>query len=157
MSRLALPFGIILALTVALPVAASGGTHTQSFTDIIHRSDTTTDSNPCNGDTVSIQETVNGVDHVTFFPASDETWATFTTESSFTATDTGTGVVYTGHATFWGNFNLNRQNSNQTFTATIRATGSDGSTILYHDTMHLTLLPSGDVAVSFDKPLVSCG
>jgi hypothetical protein len=95
--------------------------------------------------------------HVTYFSASDEAWGTFTEEDSFTATDESTGVVYAGHDTFWGNFNLNQQNSNSTFTATIRATGSDGSTLAYHETGHFTMLPSGDVAVSFDKASLTCG
>ena len=150
--------GVAVAALVSAGVAsAAGGTHTQSFTDNFHGTQTATGVNPCTGNTVDISQTTNLVDHVTFFPASDEVWATFTEEDSFTAVDQGTGVVYTGHSTFWGNFNLNKQNSNSTFTATIRARGSDGSTIAYHDVAHFTMLPNGDVSVSFDKPSVTCG
>lgn len=157
MHRPTLFAGLILALTMAAPVAAAGGDHTQSFTDTFHGYQTETNVNPCNGDTVDISETSNVVNHVTYFPASDEVWGTFTEEDKQSATDEGTGVVYTGHATFWGNINLNRQNANSTFTGTIRATGSDGSTIAFHETEHFTMLPSGGISVSFDKVSLTCG
>lgn len=116
MRRPGLLAGLILALAVAAPVAAAGGDHTQSFTDTFHGYQTDTQVNPCNGDTVNISETSSVVNHVTYFPASDEVWGTFTEEDSQSAYDVGTGVTYVGHATFWGNINLNRQNANSTFT-----------------------------------------
>lgn len=155
--RLGVFAGLALAVGVALPVAAAGGTHTQTFTDHFHGSQTTTQPNPCTGNMVDITETTNSVMHVTFFPASDESWATFTEEDNFTAVDEGTGVVYTGHATFWGNQNVNRQNSNSTFTSSIHARGSDGSTIALHEVGHITMLPDGNIAVQFDKPSLTCG
>lgn len=148
---------VAAALALAGAAAAAGGTHTQSYTDTFHGTQTTTDYNPCSGDVVDLSMTTNDVAHVTYFPASDESWFTFTEEDSFTATDEGTGVVYTGHATFWGGGNVNRQNSNSTFTSTIRGRGSDGSTISYHEIGHFTMLPDGELAVSFDKPRVTCG
>jgi hypothetical protein len=147
--------GVILGL--AGGASAAGGTHTQTSTDNFHGAQTVVQVNPCTQNAVDISENTNLVNHVTYFPASDEAWGTFTEEDSFTATDQGTGVVYSGHDTFWGNFNVNRQNSNSTFTSTIRATGSDGSTIAYHEVGHFTLLPSGDISVSFDKPSLTCG
>jgi hypothetical protein len=147
----------VAALAIAATAAAAGGTHTQSMTQNFHGTQTTTDLNPCNGDTVDINQDSNIVFHITYFPASDEEWSTFTEEDKFTASDEGTGVLYTGHSTFWGNFNTNRQNSNSTFTSTIRGTGSDGSTILYHEVGHDTMLPDGQIAVSFDKPTLTCG
>jgi len=149
--------GLILALAVAAPVAAAGGDHTQTFTDTFHGSQTITGVNPCNGDTVDISATSNVVSHVTYFPDGDELWGTFTDEDAFSAYDVGTSVTYTGHDTFWGNVNLNRQNANSTFTATIVATGSDGSRIAYHETAHFTMLPNGDVSVSFDDINLTCG
>jgi hypothetical protein len=144
----------VAALAIAATAAA---THTQSMTQNFHGTQTTTDLNPCNGDTVDLSLDSNSVFHITYFPASDEEWSTFTEEDKFTASDEGTGVVYTGHSTFWGNFNMNRQNSNSTFTSTIRGAGSDGSTILYHEVGHYTMLPSGQIAVTFDKPSLTCG
>lgn len=147
----------LVVLAIATSAAAAGGSHTQSMTQNFHGTQTTTDLNPCNGDTVDLNLVSNTVFHITYFPASDEEWSTYTEEDKFTASDEGTGVVYTGHSTFWGNFNMNRQNSNSTFTSTIRGTGSDGSTILYHEVGHFTMLPSGQIAVSFDKPSLTCG
>jgi hypothetical protein len=147
----------LAALVIAASAAAAGGTHTQSMTQNFHGTQTTTDLNPCNGDTVDLNLDSNIVFHITYFPSSDEEWSTFTEEDKFTASDEGTGVLYTGHSTFWGNFNMNRQNSNSTFTSTVRGTGSDGSTILYHEVGHYTMLPNGQIAVSFDKPSLTCG
>jgi hypothetical protein len=41
---------------------------------------------------------------------------------------------------------MNEQNSNSTFTGSVHVTGSDGSTISYHEVDHFTMLPSGDVS-----------
>ncbi len=147
----------VVALALAGSASASGGTHTQSFTDNFHGTQTSTQVNPCTGNPVDIVETTNMVQHVTYFPAGDESWFTFTEEDRFTAVDEGTGVVYTGHSTVWGGQNLNRQNSNSTFTNNFRGTGSDGSTIAYHEVAHFTMLPDGNVSVSFDTVTVTCG
>lgn len=135
---------------------ASGGGHTQSITQTFHGSQSYTDVNPCNGDTMDFTAASNMISHETYFPASDELWATFTEEDNFTAVDEGTGVVYTGHSTAWGNFNLNQQNANQTFTFSAHATSSDGSTFTGHEVSHVTLLPDGTVSVSFDKLSLTC-
>ena len=82
---------------------------------------------------------------------------TFTEEDKVTGVDQGTGVVYTGHSTVWANFNVNQRNANDTFTNSIHVTGSDGSTISYHDVMHETWNANGDPTVSIDKPSLTCG
>jgi hypothetical protein len=136
---------------------AAGGSHTQTFTDNYHGTQSVALVNPCTGDALVGSEHTNSVLHVTYFVQSDESWATFTETDSFTAVDQTSGATYSGHDTFWGNANVNRQNSNSTFTSTVHATGSDGSTISYHEVGHITMLPDGNVAVSFDKPSLSCG
>ena len=146
-----------VALAIAGSAAAAGGDHTQTITENFHGTQTSADVNPCTGNAVSINETTNMVFHVTYFPASDEEWFTFTEEDKVTAVDQGTGVVYTGHATTWGNQNVNRQNANWTTTSSLRVTGSDGSSITSHDVAHVTMLPDGSVSVSFDKPRLTCG
>lgn len=161
-SRIALVMLAVVATVAAALVAvngaaAAGGTHTQSITDNFHGTQTLTDVNPCTGNAIDLSMTSNIVEHITFFPASDEAWGTFTEEDNFTGVDEGTGVTYTGHSTFWGGFNVNEQNQTSTFTASIRGKGSDGSTIAYHEVGHFTLLPSGDVSVSFDRPTLTCG
>jgi Co/Zn/Cd efflux system component len=45
------------------------------------------------------------VNHVTFFPAGDEVWATFTDTGKITLLDSN-NLTYTGHLTAWDNFNL---------------------------------------------------
>jgi hypothetical protein len=161
----------MLALALVGVAGASGGAHTQSFTETFHGTLTNELNeqiaqergeeyeppvNPCTGNELQVVEDVNLVNHITFFPAGDEVWATFTQTSRLTATEEASGVSYTGHATFWGNFNVNRQNENSTFTGTIRARGSNGSTLTFHEVSHFALRPDGKVAVSFEKPRVTC-
>jgi hypothetical protein len=157
--------GRLAALSLSMAVAALGSTgvasaaggHTQTYTDNYHGTQVVTNPNPCTGNPLVGTADTNSVLHVTYFVDSDESWMTFTEEDKFTAVDQGTGVVYTGHDAIWGNQNINRQDSNGTFTGSIRATGSDGSAITYHEVGHITMLPDGNVAVSFDKPSLSCG
>jgi len=65
-------------------------------------------------------------------------------------------VTYSGHSTFWGNFNVNERNANTTFTASIHIRGSDGSSLDAHDVSHVTYNGNGEITVSFDKPRFVC-
>lgn len=118
-------------------------------------------TNPCTGDTFNGGQGAlfdgNLVAHVTYFTNSDEAWSTFTETGSITATDDGTGVTYTGHATAWGNFNMNERNQNSEFTLTIHATGADGSSITAHQTAVFVMNANGQVTVNFQKMSLSCG
>jgi hypothetical protein len=96
------------------------------------------------------------VNHVTFFPAGDEVWATFTETGKVTLTDSN-GVTYTGHLTAWGNFNMNEKNANNSFTLTVMLAGSDGSSITAHEVQHFALNANGVVTVNFDRMTLSCG
>jgi hypothetical protein len=149
-------FGLLAAAT---PVyAATGGTgHTVTSTENFHGTMSFQDSNPCTGSLLNINTTSNIVDHITYFPDGDEVWATFTEEDKVVATDPATGVVYTGHATFWGNYNVNERNNNSTFTGSITLRGSDGSLVLYREVDHFTMAANGQVTVSFEKPRLTCG
>src|SRR5262245_29612666 len=95
-------------------------TQTQNVHGTFYEADAT---NPCTGNTFNggqgIQFTGNLVNHVTFFTNSDEMWATFTETGKISGVDDGTGVSYSGHATAWGNFNMNERNGNSSFTLTI--------------------------------------
>jgi hypothetical protein len=138
-------------------LAAAGGTgHTVTMTD--HQHGTFTDdgaTNPCTGAPGVATFVGNSVEHVTFFPAGDEVWFTFTETGKVTVT--WDGVTYTGHATVWGNFNMNEKNSNETFTLTIRVFASDGSSVTGHEVSHLALNAGGDITVNFDKLTFTCG
>ena len=154
------------AVAVAAPAfAASPNGQTVTETDHIHGVfDEPNATNPCNGDafmapdgSVGAQFTGNLVNHVTFFTQSDEVWSTFTETGSVIGTDAKTGVVYTGRATAWGNFNQNERNQTSAFTLTIHLTGSDGSTITGHETTVFTMNANGTVTVNFDNPTFTCG
>jgi hypothetical protein len=155
-----LAVGLLATATIALspsPVlAAAGGTgHTVSMTE--HQHGTFTDdgaTNPCTGAPGVATFVGNSVDHVTFFPAGDEVWFTFTETGKVTVT--WDGVTYTGHATAWGNFNMNEKNSNSTFTLTVRVFAPDGSSVTGHEVTHLAMNAGGVITVSFDKLRFSC-
>jgi hypothetical protein len=153
-------FVLVIAAVVAVgtATAAPGGTgHTVTQTDNFHGVQTNTDVNPCTGNAIDLTQTSNIVQHVTYFPGGDEVWGTFTEEDKVTGVDEGTGVVYTGHSTEWGNFNVNERNANDTFTASIHVTGSDGSSITYHEVAHESWDANGNLTVQFDKPSLTCG
>ena len=144
--------------TGTVHAAAPSVPHTVTFTQTAHRSFTDDQAfNPCTGDPIVLQLDGNEVEHVTFFPASDEVWATFTETGAILGTDDGTDVTYSGHATAWGNFNLNERNGNSEFTLTIHATGSDGSSITAHETTVFAMNANGGVTVDFDKASLTCG
>jgi hypothetical protein len=148
---------IILALG-ALPVAAAPGGTGHTVTSTQHEHGVFTDPtafNPCTGRQMSITVDGNSVTHITYFPDSDELWFTFTETGTFTGVDGD--VTYTGHFTVWDNQNVNRQNANATFTFSVRAYGSDGSTITGHEVAHFAMNANGTLTVLFDKPGYTCG
>jgi hypothetical protein len=145
------------ALVAGPAFAATGGTgHTVTMTS--HQHGTFEDdgaTNPCTGEAGIAVFDGNSVAHETYFPAGDEVWFTFTETGKVTFTSDGV-TFYTGHATAWGNFNMNEQNSNETFTLTIHAVAPDGSTIDGHEVSHLTMNANGDITVTFDKLSFTC-
>jgi hypothetical protein len=147
---------VALGLVAGPAFAAAGGTgHTVTMTE--HQHGTFTDdqaTNPCTGAPGVAVFDGNAIEHVTFFPAGDEVWATFTETGKVTVT--WDGVTYTGHATAWGNFNMNEQNSNTTFTLSIRVFAPDGSSVVGHDVAHFALNANGEITVNFDKMSFTC-
>ena len=155
--------GIVGMGALLAPIAAlgsPGGTgHTVTMTEITHGvfDADLSGPNPCSGAEI-VSEDASGtvVNHVTFFPAGDEVWATFTETGKVTLLDSN-NVTYTGHLTAWGNFNMNEQNSNNSFTLTVQLKGSDGSSITVHEVQHFALNANGVVTVNFDRMTLSCG
>jgi hypothetical protein len=145
-----------ILLTGGQAMAAAGGTgHTVTMTE--HQHGTFTDdqaTNPCTGSPGVATFDGNSVEHVTFFPGGDEVWATFTETGKVTVT--WDGVTYTGHATAWGNFNVNEKNSNTTFTLTIRVFAPDGSSVTGHEVTHFALNAGGVITVNFEKVNFTC-
>lgn len=150
------------------PAYAAPG-HTVTITEHQHGSfvESEFSNNPCNGDPLmtpaspgnpsvpGVLFTGNAVEHVTYFPAGDEVWATFTETGSISAVG-ASGVTYSGHATVWGNFNLNERNSNQTFTLGFTVSGSDGSSFTGHEVMHVTYNGNRVITVEFDNVSLTC-
>jgi hypothetical protein len=152
--------GAAAVLAPAAALAAPGGKgHTVTMTEVTHGvfDPGLTGANPCTGAAI-VSEDASGtvVNHVTFFPAGDEVWSTFTETGRVTVTDSN-AVTYTGHVTAWGNFNMNQQNANNSFTLTVMLAGSDGSSITVHEVQHFALNANGVVTVNFDRPTLSCG
>jgi hypothetical protein len=147
-----------LLLLPAGGAVAAGGDHTQSYTENVHGAFTEDfDSNPCTGAAItSFNAYGNVVNHVTYFPNSDEVWATFTETGKVALTDAN-DVTYTRHFTVWGNYNLNERNTSQTFTLAFRAVSSDGSSIVAHEVTHFGLNANGLVTVNFDRMNLTCG
>jgi hypothetical protein len=52
----------------------------------------------------------------------------------------------------WFGENSNQKTFNGTFTFTVIATGSDGSTLKFHETAHITVNANDEVTVEFDRP-----
>ncbi len=156
---LAAIFSLIAAgglATAAAAAAATGGSgHTVTTTQNFHGVQTFSNPDPCNGNPAVVTATSNIVSHETFFPATGETHITFTEEDNFTVVEAT--ITATGHMTTWANFNMNQQNSNSSFTSSGHATGSDGSTLTYHEVAHFTLNADGTLTVSFDRPSLTCG
>jgi hypothetical protein len=154
--------GLVLGATVAAcvglagaPMALANAGHTVTMTE--HQHGTFTDdeaTNPCTGAPGVATFVGNSVEHVTFFPAGDEVWFTFTETGKVTVT--WDGVTYTGHVTAWGNFNMNEKNSNSTFTLTIRVFAPDGSSVTGHETTHFGLNANGQITANFDKVNFTC-
>ena len=161
MRPIALLAGLGLALAIAMPVAAAGH-QTVTETDHIHGAFTepSFNVNPCTGAAItSFDAYGNVVDHVTYFLEDGqmtEVWSTFTETGKVSLTDAN-AVTYTGHFTAWGNFNLNERNTNDTFTLSFRADGSDGSSLVGHEVTHFALNANGQVTVNFDRMSLSCG
>lgn len=155
----------VASIVVAAPAfAGSPNGQTVSETQHVHGVfDEPNATNPCTGDAMvapdggaGVQFTGSLVNHVTYFTNSDEVWATFTETGAIEGTDANTGVTYMGHATAWGNFNMNQRNQTSAFTLTIHAVGSDGSSFFGHETTVFALNANGDLTVNFDKMNLTC-
>ena len=154
-------FAVLLLTLLASAPAAADGADTMTFTQTFHNATMSFDAaNPCTGVPGTVDLTFNGVAHVTFLTSgvgAGTGWATFTATGSVTLTQTN-GVVFTGNFTAWDGQNLNLNNFAATSILVIHATGSDGTSLTFHDVAHITvnITSSGPVVVVFfDKP--TCG
>lgn len=151
-------FAILVFLSVLLFPASSafaGGNGATSFTQTFHNaSQTIVDVIPCRGIPAAITLTYNGVFHININKAGDF-WVTGTMTGDFVAVPfDATQPTFSGHFTTWFGESDNKQNFVDHSTFIVHGTGSDGSTIKFHDTAHVSANANGAV-ISFDKP--SCG
>jgi hypothetical protein len=162
MKRLVSSFAAIGAMVLmAVPVQASGA-GAISVTQTFHNATQTfvpPDPNavqPCTGVLGTLTITYNGVAHSTFLTSgvgAGTGWATFTATGTFTFAGAD-GVNFTGRFTAWDGQNFNLQNFAATSILRVKGTGSDGSSLTFHDVAHISVSASG-ITLSFDKP--TCG
>ena len=141
-------------LLVPASAAFAGGNGSTTFTQTFHNAtDTFVDVIPCLGYPATITTTYNGVFHYTVNKAGDF-WGTGTQTGDVVAVPLDpTLPTYTGHFTTWFGTSDNKQNGVDHSTFSVHATGSDGSSISFHETMHMSTNANGDLVVSFDKPV----
>jgi hypothetical protein len=146
---------VVALLLVSSVTVSAAGAGAVSQTQTFHNAtDSFPTANPCTGVPSTATLTYNGVMHYTVNKAGD-VWATGTQTGSFVLVpDDPTQPTYTGHFTSWFGVSDNQQNGVDHSTFTIHGTGSDGSTLSFHEVAHLSVSASG-LTVSFDRP--SCG
>jgi hypothetical protein len=152
--------GLGTAMLFAAPALAGSNSHTVTQTFTQHGTWTEYgDTDFCTGATVNPTITGNSVQHVTYFTGSDEAWGTFTEEG--TVVGEVNGLTYTGRITFWGNFNQNQNNQNNTFTGSVKLSATDANGVVHyevgHEVAHMAWNAVSDQpVVSFDKMTFTC-
>jgi len=151
--------GLLAATLLVSPIQASGAGAVSS-TQTFHNATQSFPSNaPCSSETGIVTITYNGVAHGTVLTSgvgAGTGWFTFTATGTFSFVPlAGGSVTYSGKFTIWDGENINLQNYAATVTSIIHGTGSDGSTFNFHEVAHVTVAPSGDVTIAFDKPTCS--
>lgn len=157
--------GVAVVGVQGVPALAAPGGTGHTVTQTVHQHGTWTetgDTDFCTGELVSPTITGNSVEHVTYFPAGDEVWGTFTTEGVASFVQPSSGLTFSGRVTVWGNFNVNEKNSNNTFTASFTLSAVDASGVTHLETGHqvahigFNAVDPINPIVSFDKMSVTC-
>jgi hypothetical protein len=159
--RLAAALGAVAALTAfgAAPALANGNsTQTQTVTFKNATIDFGPGANPCSGVSGDlVAASVNGVMHETINKAGDF-WDTGTLAGTFQfIPDDASQPTYTGHGATWFGDADNNQNSVSHFTLSLHLTGTDGSTVTFHEVGHFSTNANGVPVVVFDNQTATCG
>ena len=155
----AVPAALLAVFAIVAPAGAASAA-TGGATEVnqqLHLTQPFNNVNPCTGDILLGTETSNIQSHETIQPDGTATKGTMHEVDNFSATDPATGVTFNGTASAWDGFNLNRQAQEEGFTFNITATGSDGSTVTYHENAQITMNADGTITVNRDTPSLTCG
>src|SRR5258708_17899116 len=146
---------LLFTRTTAFAEGAGAVTFTQNFHNAVQSFPA---PNPCTGAPGTVTLTYNGVFHVTALTSghgAGTDWATGTMTGDFVLTpDDPAQPSFTGHFTTWFGNSDNLQNGVEHAILVLHGTGSDGSTLQFHEVSHLSISASG-MTVFFDKP--TCG
>jgi len=146
--------GAVLLMAVTAQASGAGAV---SMTQTFHDATQSMPSNqPCTGVPGTLTLTYNGVVHTTFLTSgvgAGTGWFTFTATGAFSFVGSD-GVNFSGMFTTWFGGNGNLQNFAGTSILVVHGTGSDGSSLTFHDVAHMSVSASG-ITLSFDKP--TCG
>ncbi len=158
MKRLGSLVGMLTLAAFVGGVLASAPAIAKAKTKTIHVANVTSsnrDVNPCSGARGTFTVTYSGVFHSTKLP-NGTSWFTGTLHgtASFVPRDP-TQPSYAGRFTQWFGDENNLQNGveHETFHANLR--GTDGSTVMTHETAHMGTNANG-VSFSFDKARLTC-
>ena len=139
------------AAILAFASPAAAGSPPLTATDVQHK-ETFVDSdvNPCTGDAGVVTTVVNAVFHITLFPDGRyHVTGTATGTFQFDATDPA-APDYSGRFTSWFGESSNSNTLTSSGTFSVRGTGTDGSTLRFHETAHATIV-GGNVVVELDN------
>jgi hypothetical protein len=146
-----LAFGLLAAGLFSLAAPALAQPPTSTTTTEHGVLDTFVDVIPTcagGGSLYAITTTSNFVMHETRFD-DGRAHGTFAEAGTFSAVPLRDVPSYTGRFTIRGGFNENGSIVNLTSTFNLRATGSDGSTLSYHEDGHFTARPDGSIVTEF--------
>ena len=143
---------LVSLFLLALPVYASATPSTLTFHDVTASFPVTPmtcpDGSVIPGGTVTA--TYNGVIHFNT-DSNGGLHFTSTMTASFTLTATTNGIDYSGHFTTWDGGTVHVTSTGATefgFTLSVHATGTDGSTLRFHQDAQFTVNAGGTVTVN---------
>lgn len=153
--RLGLGIGMLLGSALTTPVALADPGGAQTLTLVFHDVTPTEPSvNPCSGAPGTASLSYSSVFHITVNKNGTQSTGTMTGDTLF-APDDPAQPTYAGHFTATFGDESNRQNGVAHATFAVHATGSDGSTLTFHENAQATLSANGTITVAFDK--MRCG
>jgi hypothetical protein len=145
--------GLLLAFSASAFADGSGATHYSQDFDNVTQTYVPPDpmaSNPCSGAPGTLTLTYSGFVHVTINKAQDE-WDTGNLHGDFSfAPNDSTQPSYAGHFANWFGDSFNQNNSVSHFTLNLHGTGSDGSTLDFHQNGHVNVDANGAITLMFD-------